>query len=40
MQGKVVKMLEYPDCGHDNFYPKLYQNFLAANLEWVEKYIN
>lgn len=40
LQGKVVKMLEYPGCGHDDFYPKLYQKFLEANLEWVEKYVD
>ena len=39
LQGKTVKMLEYPGCGHDDFYPKLYQKFLEANLEWIEKYL-
>ncbi|QSH42358.1 S9 family peptidase [Lentisphaerota bacterium ZTH] len=40
LQGKVVKMLEYPKCGHDDFYPKLYLKFMNANLNWIQQYIN
>ena len=40
LQGKVVKMLEYPGCGHDDFYPKLYLKFLQANLNWIDKHFN
>ncbi|MCP4179800.1 MAG: S9 family peptidase [bacterium] len=40
LQGKIVKMLEYPGCGHDDFYPKLYKKFIQSNLKWIDKYLN